>query len=127
MKGLLFGLLFIFALIQSGCESENNENATISAKITWSEDVKSINMEALGIETTDILQNNIYELVPGEGTISWESEGVMYSKTINVRNSGIEDSENDIECEQEGEHEGENEGCVFSFSYSGNELSISNQ
>ena len=125
MRALLLGLVFMFAFIQSGCEKDNISNETISAELVWSEDVSNIDMVALGIENPELVQNNIYQLKPGTGTISWKSSGVKYSETITVKRSGIEDSEDDVECEQEGEHEGENEGCVFSFAFSGDELSIS--
>ena len=128
MRTLFFGsVLFIFAFIQSGCNKADDLNQIISANLNWTQDVTAIDMSAFGIETAEISQNKNYELLPGEGSIYWVSAGVEYSKNINVVNSGIEDSENDNDCEQEGEHEGENEGCVFSFSFSGNSLSISNR
>ena len=76
-------------------------------------------------------------MIPGKGKIYLESASVEYSKNIDVGNSGEEhdseyegdehegeDSDDAIECEQEGEHEGNNEGCVFSFSFSGDLLTI---
>jgi len=134
---LLGSVLIIFALTQSGCDNDNNVNngnnvnLGISAKISWSQDVTSINMEAVGVES-EILQNNTYELLPGDGKIYWVSAGEEYSKNINVGNSDNQDSDNedsdvDIECEQEGEYEGENKGCVFSFSFSEDALTITLQ
>ena len=128
MRTLFFGLmLLMFTLVQSGCSNSDNVDQTLFANLNWTQDVTAIDMGAFGMEGSEISQNTTYKLLPGEGTIYWVSAGVEYSKNINVRNSRIEDSDNDIECEQEGEHEGENEGCVFSFSFSGDALSISNR
>lgn len=132
MKVLILGsMLFSFILILSGCDNVNdvnNDNPTISAEISWTQDVTSINMVAVGIGASKISQNIIYELKPGMGKIYWVSEGVDYSKNIEVGSSEdgneSEESDNNVECEQEGEHEGENEGCIFSFSFSGDALTI---
>jgi len=132
---LLSSLLFIFVFTQNGCDignttnndngnSANNINPAISAKISWSQDVTSINMAAVGVETSEISQNKIYELLPGEGIVYWVSAGKEYSQNINVGNSDNENSDDSIECEQEGEYEGENEGCVFSFSFTGDALTM---
>ena len=71
-----------------------------------------------------MLGKTLGSLKSGEGTIYWISSGVEYSRTIDVGDVE-EESDEDIECEQEGEHEGENEGCLFTFTFSGDELTIS--
>jgi len=126
-NNLIIILLISVALIQFGCsQSDDESQSDISAMIDWTQDVSEINLIEFGVNSADFSKTNLYKLTPGKGTISWVSSGVTYSKDINVKSSGIEDSENDIECEQEGEYEGENEGCVFSFSFSGNTLAINN-
>ena len=124
MKNILFGfLLFLHAVVLISCSnSDDNEMSVVSAKISWTQDVQEINMVDFGLKTSDILQNNTYTLVASKGTIKWSSSGVEYSKKIDIGDSNIDD----IECEQEGEHEGENEGCIFSLSFSGDMLTISN-
>ena len=125
MRALVLSLLVISTLTLMGCKNENSGNATISAEINWSGDVSNINMASFGIQSSEILQHSIYKLSVGEGTISWKSAGVEHSKTIFINDSGIEDAEHDMECEQDGNYDGDNEACVFSFSFSGNTLSIS--
>lgn len=129
MRSKLFAWLLVFVLIQSGCENNDNEddNSALFAEVSWSLDVTNIDMIEVGVNTSDIAQNQAYQLELGEGTIYWKSGGKEYSKTVNIGESGIEDADDDVECEQEGEHEGENEGCVFYFSFSGNELMIGNR
>ena len=132
MRTLILGsMLILFIYILSGCENVNdvnNDNPTISAEISWTQDVTNINMAAVGSEPSEISQNIIYELKPGIGKIYWVSDGIDYSKNIEVGSSEDEnegeDADDNIECEQEGEHEGENEGCVYSFSFSGDALTI---
>jgi hypothetical protein len=126
MKFLFAGCaLFIFVLFL-GCENVNNADSSpsVSAEISWTQDVTSINMTEVGVEKTEISQNSVHELHSGEGTIYWISSGVEYSRTIDVGDVEAE-SDDDIECEQEGEYEGENEGCLFSFTFSGDKLTIS--
>ena len=117
--------IFVFFL---GCDTGNNDNAnpspSVSAEISWTQDVTSINMTEVGVAKAEISQNSIHELQSGKGTIYWVSSGVEYSRTIDVGNVEGE-SDDGIECEQEGEYEGENEGCLFSFTFSGDGLSIS--
>ncbi|MEO6347803.1 MAG: hypothetical protein ABIO60_07820 [Aquaticitalea sp.] len=126
MRASLFSLLCMLFFVQTSCQKDNinNTDATISAKINWSEDVTNLDMSALGIGTTQLEQNTVYNLKKGTGTISWKSAGVEHSETINVRDSGIEDSDDNVECEQEGEHEGDNVGCLFSLSISEDALLI---
>jgi len=124
MKNSLSGfLLFLLAIVLISCSnSEDNDMSAVSAKISWTQDVQDINMVAFGLKTSEISQNSTFNLVAGKGEIKWVSSGVEYSKRIDVGDSSIDD----IECEQEGEHEGENIGCLFSLSFSGDVLTISN-
>ena len=126
---LLSYMLSFFILALIGCDTGNNVdssnvNPPITAQISWTQDVTEINMTEVGVVTSEISQNSIFELKPGRGDIYWVSSGVEYSRSIDVGNVE-ENSEDGIECEQEGEHEGENEGCLFSFSFSGDMLTIS--
>jgi len=114
-------ILFVFIL---GCETGNNDSSAVSAQIIWTQDVSSINMAEVGVAESKISQNSVHELKSGKGTIYWISEGVEYSKTVDIGNMD-EGDDDDVECEQEGEHEGENEGCLFSFKFTGENLSIS--
>lgn len=129
MRTALIGCMFIFVFVL-GCDSGDianssiSANPSISAEISWTQDVTNINMIEVGVEKSEISQNSIHELRSGKGTIYWISTGVEYSRTIDVGNVEGE-SEDGIECEQEGEHEGENEGCLFSFTFSGAGLTIS--
>lgn len=80
------------------------------------------------LEASELSKDIIYELKHGKGKIYWISDGVEYSKEITIGDSEGdhegEDTDDDVDCEHEGEHEGESEGCVFSFSYSGDVLTI---
>ncbi len=123
--------LLVFILSFHACDGVNdisNDNQVISAEVSWTQDVTSINMIEVGVKKTEISQNAICELQVGKGRIYWVSNGVEYFKDIKVGDSDSEhegeNSDDDIECEQEGENEGENEGCVFTFSFSGNALTI---
>ena len=118
-------MLLMFAFMVSGCNKSEQVNQSLSVHLNWTTDVTLIDMAAFGLKSSEISQNKTYELLPGEGIVYWESAGVEYSKKMTVSTSGIRDAENDLECEQEGENEGENEACVFSFSFSGDALSIS--
>ncbi|MFC2085513.1 hypothetical protein ACFLS9_10675 [Bacteroidota bacterium] len=129
MRTALIGCMFIFVFVL-GCDTgdiantSESDNPSISAKISWTQDVTNINMIEVGVEKSKISQNSIHELRIGKGTIYWISAGIEFSKTIDVGNVEGE-SDDDIECEQEGEYEGENEGCLFSFTFSGDGLTIS--
>lgn len=120
-------MLVMFALVQSGCSGNDNEEDTLLAHVKWTQDVSSIDMDDFGMQESEIIQNETFRLLQGEGAIHWVSGGVEYSKNINVGSNKIVDADTDIECEQEGENEGENEGCVFSFEFSGDSLSITNR
>ena len=122
MRTALIGCMFIFIFV-IGCDTGDIANQSISAEISWTPDVTSINMAEVGVSKEEFSQNSIHELKYGKGTIYWISSGKEYSRTIDVGNVEGE-SEDGIECEQEGEHKGENEGCLFSFTFSGNGLSI---
>ena len=127
MRSIIIGCTLFISVFFLGCNTGNNSNPSpsVSAEISWTQDVTSINMAEVGVAKSEISQNSIHKLQSGKGTIYWISSGVEYSKTIDI--GDVEEGDDDnIECEQEGEHEGENEGCLFSFTFSGEELAISN-
>ena len=124
MRSIIPGFFLLVFAFFLGCSTGNDYNAAVSAEISWTQDVSSINMTEVGVAESKISQNSVHELKSGKGTIYWISDGVEYSKTLDIGNEA-EGDEGDIECEQEGEHEGENEGCLFSFAFSGEELAIS--
>lgn len=124
MRTIMYAGSLLISALFLGCDTGHSTNSVISAQISWSEDVSDINMTEVGLAKSEISQNSIHELQPGQGTVYWTSSGTEYSRTIDI--GGIEEGVDDnVECEQEGEHEGENEGCLFSFTFSGDQLSIS--
>ena len=129
MRTTLVCCMFLFVFI-IGCDTGDNSNpsissnSSISAEINWTQDVTDINMTEVGVQKSDITQNTIKELQNGKATIYWTSKEIEYSRSVNIGDVE-EGSDDNIECEQEGENEGENEGCLFSFTFSGDQLTIS--
>ena len=122
---LLFSVFSVVALF--GCNLNDGispaTNATISAELNWTPDVSSVNMTEVGIASTEVTSGSVFALQNGKGTISWVSDGVEHSTTVDI--GGVEEGAgDDVVCEQEGEYQGENVGCVLQFSFSGDKLSI---
>jgi len=120
-------VVFLALLTQFGCSESNDvvgpNESVLFARVSWTEDVISVDLQEIGISQSDLQNNGKYVLAAGRGNVHWTSAGTQYSRSLSI---GSDDSsaDDDVECEQEGEHEGENEGCTFALSFSGSTLSI---